>query len=136
MRRVFRFTWWILAVFACIYLGMVYYSRRSANQALIQAIEERKASQDRAVVDAYGGDSLAILNFYANPVAIRQGETTQICYSVPNAESVRIEPAVDNVWPSLSRCVEVAPSSDTVYTLIAEDANGNTATATTTVEVD
>ncbi len=136
MRRVFRYTWWILLAFACIYLGLIYYSRKSANRALIEDLRERKAFQERAVVDAYGGRELAILNFYANPAAIRKGETTEICYSVPNAESVRIEPPVENVWPSLSRCVEVSPTSDTVYTLIAEDANGNTVTADTTVEVD
>ena len=88
------------------------------------------------MVDAYGGESLAILNFYANPATIRPGETTQLCYSVPNAENVRIEPPVENVWPSLSRCVDVTPTDDTVYTLIAEDDSGNTVTANTTVEVD
>lgn len=136
MRRVFRFTWLILAVFACLYLGLIFYSRRSANQDLIRDLEERKASQDQAVADAYGGNSVSILNFYANPAAIHPGETTQLCYSVPNAESLRIEPAVERVWPSLSRCVDVAPTSDTVYTLIAEDAGGNTVTAETTVEVN
>ena len=136
MQRVFRYTWWILLAFACIYLGLIYYSRKSADQDLIQDMEEQKASQDRAVVDAYGGSSLSILNFYANPAAIRQGETTEICYSVPNAEKVRIEPPVKNVWPSLSRCVDVSPTKDTVYTLIAEDADGNTVTANTTVEVN
>ena len=136
MQRVFRITWWILLIFACIYLGLVYYSRRSANRDLIQGMEEQKSSQDRAVVDAYGGSSLSILNFYANPASIRQGETAQLCYSVPNAESVRIEPPVENVWPSLSRCVEVSPLKDTVYTLIAEDADGNTVTAETAVEVN
>jgi hypothetical protein len=115
---------------------MVYYGRRSATRDLIQDLEERKASEERAVADAYGGDRLSILNFYANPASIRRGETTQLCYSVPNAESVRIDPPVKNVWPSRSRCVDVAPQSDTTYTLIAEDADGNTVTADTTVEVN
>jgi len=136
MRRVLRITWWVLVAFACIYLGSVYYSRWSAKNSLKQRLEERKATQERAVVDAYGGENLTILNFYANPAAIRRGETTQLCYSVPNAESVRIEPPVKNVWPSRSRCVDVAPTSDTLYTLIAEDDGGNTVTADTTVEVD
>lgn len=136
MRGVFRYTWLILLAFACIYLSWVYYTRRSANRALIEEIRGRKEAQERAVVDAYGGGELAILNFYANPAAIRKGETTEICYSVPNAESVRIDPPVENVWPSRSRCVEVSPTSDTVYTLIAEDANGNTITAETTVKVN
>ena len=136
MRKVLRFTLWIVVAFACVYLGLVYYSRKSRNQDLIQDREERKASEDRAIVDAYGGESLTILNFYANPATISRGETTQLCYSTPNAESARIEPPVKNVWPSLSRCVDVSPTSDTVYTLIVEDDSGNTATANTTVEVN
>lgn len=136
MRRASRYTWLILLAFACIYLSWIYYTRRSANRALSEEIRERQEAQERAVLDAYGGGELAILNFYANPAAIRKGETTQICYSAPNAESVRIEPPVKNVWPSRSRCVEVSPTSDTVYTLIAEDANGNTVTAETAVEVN
>jgi len=136
MRRVFGYTWWILLAFVCIYLSVVFLTRRSAHRALIEDHRERKEAQERAIVDAYGGQDLAILNFYANPAAIRKGETTEICYSVPNAESVRIEPPVENVWPSLSRCVEVSPETDTVYTLIAEDANGNRVTADTAVEVN
>ena len=135
MRRVLRFTWWILA-FGLIYLGIVFYTRWSVNQALIHQLEERKASQDRAVVEAHGGSKLTILSFYAYPPAIRRGGTAQLCYSVSNSESVRIEPPVGNVWPSLSRCVDVAPAVDTVYTLTAKDAKGNTITAKTKVKVD
>ena len=135
MRRGFRFTWWILA-FGLIYLATIFYSRWSVNQALIHQLQERKASQDRAIVKAHGGSNLTILSFYAWPPAIRRGDTAQLCYSVSNSKSVRIEPPVKNVWPSLSRCVDVDPTDSTVYTLIAQDAKGNTLTAHTTVKVE
>jgi hypothetical protein len=135
MRKVYGFTWVTVAVM-CIYIGWIFFSRWSENRALIRRLEEGKAAQDRAVVEAYGGGRLTILGFYATPTTIHTGKTAQLCYSVSNAESVRIEPPVENVWPSLSRCVEVAPSSDTVYKLIAEDSKGNAKTASVIVKVN
>ncbi len=134
MRKAYRFTWLLIAA-GCLYLGWIYYSRWSEKRALIERVEERKAAQARAVVDAYGGDRLTILTFYAMPGTIRRGGKAQLCYGVSNSERVRIEPPVKNVWPSFSRCVEVTPGSDTVYKLIAEDGKGHTASATTTVIV-
>jgi hypothetical protein len=134
MRKVFRFTWLLLPA-GCIYLGWVFYSRWSDNHALIQRLEDSKAARHRAVVEAYGGDRLTILDFYAAPGTIHRGGKTQLCYSVSNSKSVRIEPPVENVWPSLDRCVEVHPIADTAYRLIAEDANGHTATASVMVKV-
>ncbi len=134
MRRAFRFMWVLLPA-GCIYLGWVYYSRWSDNRALIQRMEESKAAQDHAVVQAYGGDRLSILDFYAAPGTIRRGEKAQLCYSVSNSTSVRIEPPVQNVWPSLDRCVEVRPRTSTAYKLIAEDAKGHTLTARVMVKV-
>ncbi len=134
MRSTFRFTWFIV-IAACIYLGWNFYSRWSEKRALMQRLEENKTSQDRDISELYGGYRLTILSFYATPPTIHQGESTQLCYGVSNSESVRIEPPVENVWPSFSRCVEVTPKQDTVFRLIAEDADGNTATAETTVKV-
>jgi len=82
-----------------------------------------------------GGNQFAILNFYASPGEIRRGETAQLCYGVSNAKTVRIEPQTSAVWPSYSRCVDVAPKKDTTYTLTAEDAAGHIKTATVTVKV-
>ena len=138
MRRVFRFTW-VLVAAGCIYLGWVYFSRWSENHALTERLEEHKEAQARAqasaMLKAYGGERLTILAFYASPPGIRRGQKAQLCYGVSNSRSVRIEPPVENVWPSLSRCVEVSPRTDTVYRLIAEDANGQVKTVSTTVAV-
>ncbi len=98
--------------------------------------EEQKAAQDRVFAKTYGGNSLTILGFYANPGTIHAGEKSQLCYSVNNADTVRIEPPVKYVWPSLSRCVDVTPKKETVYKLIAKDASSQTQTATTTVKVE
>ena len=134
MGRTLRFIWVLLAA-GCVYLGWTFYSRWSVNRAIVQQLEEQKAAKAQTVFDAYGGGHLKIMSFYASPGTIRPGHTAQLCYSVANSENVRIEPPVKNIWPSLSRCVEVAPKSDTVYKLIAEDGKGNTESASTTVKV-
>jgi hypothetical protein len=69
-----------------------------------------------------------ILNFYASPGTIVEGEAAILCYGVANAKKVRIDPPVDRVWPALTRCVEVSPVSDTRYTLFAEDEQGQQVT--------
>jgi hypothetical protein len=115
----------------CVYLGWIYYLRWSENRAFVRRLAEPKEAQDRAIVDAYGGGRLTLLGFYATPATIRRGEKSQLCYGVSNSKTIRIEPPIKNIWPSLSRCVEVAPERDTVYRLIAEDAAGHKVIATT-----
>jgi hypothetical protein len=135
MRKVITFM--VLSIL-CIYLGWTFYSRWQDNRVLVRRIEERKAAQDHAVAKAYkayGEGRLTILDFYANPGTIHPGQKAQLCYSVSNADSVRIEPPVKDVWPSLSRCVDVTTKRETVYKLIAEDSSGQTKTATTKVKI-
>jgi hypothetical protein len=134
MRRVFRFAWWLVPV-SGVYLCIVFHSRWSENRAFVQRLEERQAAHLHAVVEAYGGDRLTILGFYAKPAEIRRGEKAQLCYGVSNSRAVRIEPPVGDVWPSFGRCVEISPKTDTVYTFTAEDANGNTKTRSIAVTV-
>ena len=135
MRRAYSVTL-VTAAVVLIYLGWIYYSRWSENRAFVRRLAEPKEAQDRAILDAHGGGRLTILGFYATPATILWGEKTQLCYSVSNSKTVRIEPPVKNVWPSFSRCVEVAPESDTVYRLIAEDDAGHKVMATATVKVN
>ncbi|MBN1568026.1 MAG: hypothetical protein JXA73_09280 [Acidobacteria bacterium] len=131
-----------LLIFTCIafaavaiYLGWIFYSRWRSNQELIQRLRAPVAARDRAIAEAYGG-GMKIMSFYAVPQTIRRGETAQLCYGVVNAESVRIEPPpVEDIWPSRSRCVSIAPQKDAVYRFIARDSKGKTKTADLTVTV-
>ena len=135
MQKGFRYTWIVVVVvLIMIYFGWIYYSRWSDKTGFMQRIEENQPSQKQSLSDSYG-NSLSILNFYAIPQTIRKGETAQLCYGVSNAESVQIEPSVENVWPSYSRCVDIVPVSDTVYKLIAVDADGNEVTKDAAIKV-
>jgi hypothetical protein len=125
----------VVLLLAGLYVGWVFLSRWQANQALEEKAASERRSQDRQTFEAMGGDRFEILGFYADPRSIRAGETAELCYSVSNAKSVKIEPPSEPVWPAFSRCVHVSPRKTTTYTFTAEDARGQTKSATVKVEV-
>lgn len=133
-RAILRYTWIVIAVVALL-IGWVIFSRWQENRQIEQRAAEKKRAGDRGSVEMLGGSRFEILHFYASPAVIRRGDTAQICYGVSNAKTVRLDPPAGSVWPSLSRCVEVAPKKNTTYTLTAEDAAGQARTATVTVQV-
>lgn len=129
------------AVLGVALLGILYIMLSRWHEASV--IEERTArehaqkqrEQARATVDQLGGKDFSILNFYANPPAIRRGEPVQLCYGVSNAKTVKLEPQTNAVWPSAARCVEVNPRKNTTYTLTIEDGAGHFKTQSLDVTV-
>jgi hypothetical protein len=84
-----------------------------------------------AYVDPVGLDrihSVTILSFYASPGQIVEGEHATLCYGVALASSVRLNPPVERLSPSLNRCISVSPVEDTRYTLTAEGRDGSAVT--------
>ena len=125
----------LLLAIAALYVGWVFFSRRQDRREFEEKAAAKKRDEDRRAVEMMGGNRFEILTFYATPGAIHRGETAQVCYGVSNTKTVRLEPQSNPVWPSLARCVDVAPKKDTTYTLTIEDGKGNTKTATLTVQV-
>jgi hypothetical protein len=125
----------LLIVVALIYDGGVFYSRWSRNRQAARAQADKEAIRERKELDAVGGGGLKILSFYAAPGAIGRGDHTNLCYGVTGAKTVRMEPAVDAVWPALTRCVQVSPRKDTAYKLIAEDEAGHSVTQSVAVRI-
>jgi hypothetical protein len=78
---------------------------------------------------------MQLIMFYASPGVIERGDSASLCYGVAQAASVRIEPPVANVWPSLNRCFTVAPSADTTYRIILADAKGKEISESLTLRV-
>jgi len=114
-----------MVIVGAIYDGSIFYSRwsRKRDSERIQAREE--VEQARKTLETLGGNELRIMNFYASSGIIRPGSSATICYGVNGAKKVRIQPPLEEVWPALSHCLQVAPRKDTEYTLIAEDAAGH-----------
>lgn len=125
----------VLLVAALFYVGWVFTARRQEIQEMERLEKERLKVEAGRTYEMLGGNRFEILDFYAVPGVIERGGAAQLCYGVSNAKTVKLEPQSGAVWPSRSRCVEVAPKKDTSYTLTAEDGQGNTRTATLTVQV-
>jgi hypothetical protein len=66
---------------------------------------------------------------------IRKGEGFDMCYTVKNASSLRLDPPVVAVVPAEKRCFQWFPVSTTKYTLTAAGDRGRTDTLTFTVRV-
>jgi hypothetical protein len=120
---------------ALAYDGCVFYSRWSYARQAERAHREKEAVDARKALDMLGGGSLKILSFYATPGAIRRGDHTSLCFGEIGAQSVRMEPAIQTLHPALSYCLQVSPTKDTEYKLIAEDGAGHSATSTVTIRV-
>lgn len=133
-RKLFRTTW-ILVLVAALYSGYIGWSRWHERRVAEQQERVREQENARHVVDTYGGNRLTILHFYATETSVRRGESSTLCYGVSNATSVRIEPTVSDVWPSISRCLEVRPKQSTTYKLLVSDKSGHEETATVAIQV-
>jgi hypothetical protein len=119
MRRVLIATLAIAAAYlAWIFVGRALstsrWTRRNAPP------DERSAEFARL----YGGTDVKIIQFYAREGNIVEGTKSVICYGVLNARSVRIDPPLDGVSPSLNRCVEVSAAKETRFTLTADGFDG------------
>jgi hypothetical protein len=76
-----------------------------------------------------------ITAFYARDLIVTEGTSTVLCYGVANAKSVRLDPPVESISPSLNRCIEVRPKIETRYTLTAEGSIGQSVSESVTVRV-
>jgi len=128
--------WISVGVFAAIaYDGWIFYSRWRSARETEQAHQAEEARRARRTLDLIGGTDFRIIDFYASPQVIQSGTQAKICFGVYGAKRVRIEPAVGDLHPAVSYCLQIAPRKDTTYKLIAEDGAGHTATASLAIKV-
>ncbi len=134
--KTLRISLSIATVAAVLWCGWVLLQRRAAQREW-EAQQYRMANPPPTPQfnQTYGGSDLKILNFYASRER-GAGQPWLLCYGVLNAKSVRIEPPVAEVYPTVSKCVEARPEKETRYTLIAEDSAGHTASKSLLVPVD
>jgi len=121
---------------AALYVGWTFLSRHQADERWKRNARPAAASAREADFQrTYGGSDLRILQFYPRESVLFEDGRTVVCYGVVNARAVRIDPPIDTLAPSLNRCLEAAPERTTRYTLTAEGAGGQTATASFEIEV-
>jgi hypothetical protein len=127
-----------LLVVLC-YVGWIFYSRWHENRAINEEVTAEKNEKDQknaaATIESLGGSEFKIISFYASPGEIHRGDEVTMCYGASNAKSVSIDPSVGETWPSVNRCMQIAPKKTTKYTFTADDGKGSTKTAELTIVV-
>jgi hypothetical protein len=125
----------VLLLIALIYLGIVFYNRHAYEREVAEKAKAAEIERNRDAVELNGGSALKITGLTLDPGTIRRGKSSQLCYGVINAKEIRFEPAVESVWPSRLRCVDVSPAKTTTYRLTATGENGKTEEAEITLQV-
>jgi len=105
--------------------------------AAVWALSAVRRGESRAWVRPVGTPRgpVKILQFYASVGLLKVGDKAQLCYGVENARSVKISPAVDDVYPSSNHCLQIGPDHTTHYTILAEGFDGRVATRSFTLPV-
>jgi len=125
----------IFILIAALYAGWVIYSRWNDVREAKREAAAREVERARKDVELNGGSQLKITMLYVSAAEARKGQPVQICYGVVNAKNVAFDPPVENVWPSMNRCVDVSPKKSTTYTLTADDGAGHSDKAQVSVQV-
>jgi hypothetical protein len=126
----------IAMIIAALYVAWTFYSRYEANRTAAQAIQNKKSEENKQFVSqVYGSGEVKFTAMSADSGVLAQGQTTQLCYGVVNAKTVKVDPPVEQLKPSYHHCFEVAPKKTTTYTVTADDGAGHTKSESLTIQV-
>ncbi|HVV44798.1 MAG TPA: hypothetical protein VHC72_06320 [Bryobacteraceae bacterium] len=135
--RLRRILPWVglAAAAVAIYDGAIFFSRWKINRDAEHRESVKQAEDARRYLRVVGGNEVKILTFAAYPPAIRRGQKSNLCYGVSGAKTVQLDPAVEEVWPSLTHCMMVTPRKDTEYKFTADDGKGHSVSQSVTIQV-
>src|SRR5436309_16115073 len=127
----------VALIIAALYVAWVFYSRHTSALRAQRAIESKKEENRKRVVDQiYGGGEVRFSVFSADAGVLKPGASTQLCYGVLNATTVRIEPPVgEDLKPTYRHCVEIAPKKTTTYTITASNDKGESKSESLIIQV-
>ncbi|MGH9667970.1 MAG: hypothetical protein ACRD9L_26430, partial [Bryobacteraceae bacterium] len=95
------------------YTCWTFYARSQQDREIKREAQAKQAEDARKFLSHYGSDQVSITQFYATPQTVHPGGKVSLCYGVLSAKSLRMEPAVSDVYPALSHCVETTASKTT-----------------------
>jgi hypothetical protein len=121
--KILRYVIIVLAAVAAVYL--VFQGRT----------DRSPAPRPAPAVQAPEPAGPAIVQFYPEKSELARGERSLVCYGVANTSAVRIEPPVEQLDPTPSRCFWVTPERTTTYKLIATGAGGAEVSQSFTITV-
>jgi hypothetical protein len=126
----------IAMVIAALYVAWTFYSRHEANRSAIEAIQKKKAEENKRYVgQVYGSGEVKFIAMSADRGVLAPGQSAQLCYGVVNAKAVKVDPPVEQLKPSYQHCFEVAPKKTTTYTITADDGAGHAKSESLTIQV-
>ena len=127
----------VALIIAVLYVAWTFYSRYESNRTAEQAIQAKKDEARKRIADQiFGSGAVRLATLSADRGVLKRGQSTEFCYGVVNATTVKIEPPVEpESKPSYHHCIEIAPKQTTSYTLTASDAAGHTKSASITIQV-
>jgi hypothetical protein len=126
----------VAIILVALYVAWVFYSRHERTmraQAEIDAA--REDARKRVVNQIYGSGEIKFTTFGVDSGVLHRGESTQLCYGLVNAASVKIDPPLPDVKVSYHHCIEIAPKATTTYTITAQNTKGDTKSESITVQV-
>lgn len=127
----------VAMILALLYVAWTFYSRNESNRQAQADIEAKKEEAQKHVADQiFGSGEVSFSTFGADSGRLHPGETTELCYGVVNATTVKLDPPVEDIKPSYRHCLEIAPKKTTTYTITAEDSKGNKKSESVTVRVE
>jgi hypothetical protein len=127
----------VALILAVLYVAYIFYSRHESNVQAQRALDTKKEEAQKQVVDEiFGSGEIRFSTFEVSDGVLKRGKTTQLCYGVVNAVSVKLDPPVEDVKPSYHHCLEIAPKKTTRYTVTATDKAGHTKSESLEVRVE
>jgi hypothetical protein len=132
--RILRYSWFLVGATVLV-VAWTFFSQWMESRKIASDAVARKQRADAAAAEMMGGNRFEILQFYAYPSIVARGQSTDMCYSVSNAKSVKLDPPAVEVWPSQMRCIDIKPEKTTDYTLTIFDDAGKSKTQTITITV-
>lgn len=126
----------VLTIIVALYVGWVMYSRHQSTVDSETAAREQKVEAEKRVDDQiFGSGEVKFTTLEAADATVRRGQTTELCYGVVNATSVKIDPPIESIKPSSRHCMDISPKKTTTYTVTASDAKGNSKSLSLTITV-
>jgi hypothetical protein len=126
----------VAVIIAALYVAWIFWSRY---QSAKEAEETARQRQEQAKKDIYDQISqhgeLSFTTFEAADGTLKRGQTTELCYGVVNAKTVKLDPPVEDIKPSYRHCLDISPKRTTTYTITADNGAGQTKTLSLTVRV-
>jgi hypothetical protein len=125
-----------LTIIVALYVAWIMYSRHQATVDAENAAVQQKAEAEKRVNDQiFGSGEVKFTTFEAADAAVRPGQSTELCYGVVNAASVKIDPPVEALKPTSRHCMDIAPKKTTTYTITATDSKGTSKSLSLTIRV-